>query len=180
MQSVALPHIPPLPQCGHTGPPQSTSVSRSSRIPSPQWPMHVPPVQYGVAPVHAVVHEPQCVGVVMSVSQPSETIPLQSRQPAAHVLTWQAPPVQLPVACGGAHGIAQPPQFARSVSVSTQLPPHIVGLVAGQLAPQARVPPAPGKQSGVAPLHATPHAPHVAAEPRSASQPSTAMPLQSS
>ncbi len=106
-------------------------------MPLPQCPMHVPPMQYGVAPEHAVVHEPQCAGVVTSVSQPVDTMPSQSRQPGSQLPIVHALATHDPVACGGAQGIPHPPQCAASVAVSTQLPPHTSGRAGGQLAVQA-------------------------------------------
>jgi hypothetical protein len=40
--------------------------------------------QKGVVPVQALLQLPQWVGEVMSVSQPSLAMPLQSAQPGAH------------------------------------------------------------------------------------------------
>jgi len=51
------------------------------------------------------------VGLVQQLgphSQPSATLPLQSRKPLLQLPMAQAPPEQAPVACGGEQAVSQP------------------------------------------------------------------------
>lgn len=70
--------------------------------------------------------------------------------------------------------MAHAPQCAGSRVVSTQAPPHAVGVGAAQPLAQA-----PLAHTGVAPEHPRPHVPHVEAVARSASQPLVAALSQS-
>jgi hypothetical protein len=60
--------------------------------------------------VHTVPHARQFDVVVMSVSQPSATPPLQSPNPAAHDPMAHVPVPHAPVACAGAQATPHPPQ----------------------------------------------------------------------
>jgi hypothetical protein len=89
------------------------------------WIAQTPLLQVAVAfgSVHDVVHLPQCcTSIIRFDSQPSRTVALQSAWPAAQLLMLHAPPAQAPVPLGGAHGLAQPPQFCRLVARSISQP----------------------------------------------------------
>jgi hypothetical protein len=82
---------------------------------------HVPPLQTAVAPLHTVVHEPQCV---LSVSVSTQT-PLQAVSPGPQ----QMPLVHVsPEAHATPPAPAQPPQFASSVCGSEHEPPQLFWL----------------------------------------------------
>ena len=92
---------------------------------------HVPPQRVGVAvgqpdtqvpaahtgsfAVHALVHEPQVAGLVMSISQPFEGLPSQSAQPVAHA---DAGKLHVPPAV---HDVA-PATWSRFVQSLPQVP----------------------------------------------------------
>ena len=80
----------------------------------------VPVEQSADAPAreHAVRQLPQSVRVVVLVSQPSATLPLQSAQPGSQVTIAHVPDPQLPVAWGGAQATPHAPQL---VSVFTRV-----------------------------------------------------------
>jgi hypothetical protein len=82
----------------------------------------------GVAPEHAIEHEPHVAGKPRSDSQPSAAMPLQSAQPESHRNEHACPPaasaVHAGIAWGGdAHATHAMPQFATSLSL-THAPPH--------------------------------------------------------
>jgi hypothetical protein len=58
------------------------------------------------------------------------------------------------------HAVLQFPQWFLSLVVSTQVMPQRVGAVPGQPELQEKLPPDPA-QSGVCPLHVTPHPPQL-------------------
>jgi hypothetical protein len=69
------------------------------------------------------------------------------------------------------HVVVQVPQWLLSDVRSAHEPEQSVGVALGQ--PDVQANPVPdGPQTGVDPLHVTPHAPQLAAEDRSVSQPS--------
>jgi hypothetical protein len=136
-------HCESLQQAAHTPPPQSRSPPVHT-----QWPdTHACP-----AP-HAVPHAPQLfTSLVVSTSQPSEAMALQSANPVSHV-NPHAPIAHVAVPCATVEQTApQPPQFETLACVSTQPPPQLAipdghamvhpvpphtGMAAGQTTPQA-------------------------------------------
>jgi hypothetical protein len=80
--------------------------------------------QIGVAPAHVVLHPPQCAGCVISASQPSLAMPLQSAKPGAHAepgnAHWPAVHETTPLTCASAvQSFPQEPHvagFERSVA----------------------------------------------------------------
>jgi hypothetical protein len=87
-----------------------------------------PPAHSGSLAEHALVHEPQALGVVIFVSQPSSGCPLQSAQPTAHAEGGkvQAPPAVQEVAPATCARFVQSwPQVPQlCTSLGTQVPPH--------------------------------------------------------
>ena len=84
---------------------------------------HTLPRQAGVPPnaLQEVAQLPQCATFdVVSVSQPSSGLLLQSAHPVSQRLTAQLPVVQVPVACGGAQVTPQPPQLFTEFSGVSQ------------------------------------------------------------
>ena len=84
---------------------------------------HTLPRQAGVPPnaLQEVAQLPQCATFdVVSVSQPSSGLLLQSAHPVSQRLTAQLPVVQVPVACGGAQLTPQPPQLVTVFSGVSQ------------------------------------------------------------
>jgi hypothetical protein len=70
---------------------------------------------------------------------------------------WQ---VAIALAVVPEHALEQEPQWFGSLDVSTHVPLHEVGELEGHAATHAKVPPM-AAQTGVAPAHALPQAPHV-------------------
>ncbi len=88
---------------------------------------HTPLTHAGVGAVHTLPHAPQLVPLVrLLISQPSEGVPLQSRNPAMHV-NPQVPPVHSAVAFGRAgHDRPHALQLAGSALRLTQVPLQLV------------------------------------------------------
>lgn len=173
--------------------PQLITVLRARSQPFPAMPSqspqpashgvaHVPVVQLAAAcgrPMQTAPHAPQSVVVRRLRSQPSVTLALQSPAPASQLAMRQLPATHAPLAAGGVHGASHAPQCSVLVVRSTQVTPHAVRLPL-QAERHSTPPPAPvGPQTGVAPLHAVPHAPQFAVESSDVSQPSAGIPLQS-
>lgn len=143
---------------------------------------HAPALQLGVAFVveHAAAHAPQFVALVLVfVSQPSETTPLQLPKPVVHVPRAQVPVVHVSLAFARSHTVPHPPQF---VSVWVLVSQPLLGLPSQLAKPDAQVgTQAPAVQTVVpfAFVQAAPQLPQlVALVFRFASQPFEARPSQ--
>jgi hypothetical protein len=87
----------------------------STGVPVGQPDTHVPPAHTGSFPEHTLLHEPQVLGFVMSVSQPSSGFPSQSAHPVAHAVAGK---LQAPAAV---HDVA-PATCARFVQSCPHVP----------------------------------------------------------
>ncbi len=124
---------------------------------------------------------PQFVRLVSEVSQPSAATPLQSPKPGAHAPSVHVPDEQLSAAFGRLHETPQPPQFVRVLSavsqpvlsMPSQFPAPLLHERIAQL-PVAHVAVAPAREQG------TSHPPQLVSVRMERSQPSDAVPLQSS
>ena len=85
--------------------------------PSPNRP-HAPPLQ--PPEVQTPEHEPQwATSLEVSISHPSDALPLQSENGATHETMVHDPPLHPGVACDEEQTVEQPPQCEGSVDVST-------------------------------------------------------------
>jgi hypothetical protein len=103
---------------------------------------------------HGLPQLPQLLGSVCRLVQLVPPSPMQSVEPPAHVHMEEAHIVPI------VHAVLHPPQFALSVTVSTQLVPHAVGVDPEQLLPgimpaSAPVPMCGGFSLFSPPAHAT-------------------------
>jgi hypothetical protein len=180
---VEMPHTPPtqfavpltsgqtlvqLPQAStlfdvSTSQPFDASVSQSRKLPVHVM-EHAPSAHVAVPwfVEHGVPHAPQfLVLVLVSVSQPFESMPSQSANPAAQLSTTHRPPAQAAVACASAHGRAHPPQLSGSASVLTSQPSVGLVLQFADGAMQAPIRQAPfwHVESAFGNVHTLPHAP---------------------
>jgi hypothetical protein len=112
VSTVAVPHVfvAALIDRSH---PSAVEPSQLAK-PAAHAPMpHPLPVQVALAwggVVHTVPHALQFDVVVVSVSHPSATPPLQSPKPVLHDAMAQAPVEHVAVAFAGAHATPHPPQ----------------------------------------------------------------------
>jgi hypothetical protein len=98
----------------------SQSAKPALQLATPHTPIAHEPVAFVGA--HAIPQPPQCeTEVCVSVSQPFIEFESQLPKPALHMPTVHTPIAHAPVAPAGAQAIAQPPQLALSVCVSTQV-----------------------------------------------------------
>jgi hypothetical protein len=98
-----------LPQCAGS---LVVSTHELLQLVSPvaQLVVHMGPASLSLqtcVPLQATVHDPQCWwSLVVSISQPSDALPLQSARPGSHVPTAQLPAMlQVAAACGIEHGV---------------------------------------------------------------------------
>ncbi len=87
------------------------------------------PAVQAMPPVQALPQPPQLLASVWVLTlHPSEKLPLQLAEPAAHAVTWQVPPLHAtPVTLvPGVQVMPQPPQLLGSLVRSAQLPLQLV------------------------------------------------------
>jgi hypothetical protein len=175
-RSQAVPHVPQsdsvISEVSHPFVPMLSQLPKSMSHPVS---VHVPVAHDSVpfARLQLTPQAPQSVSVVMGVSHPSVTSPLQSSHPASHAST-QLLTTHEGVALTVLHAASHAPQWLGSVRRSTQLPPH-----RSSPAAQPVTQPVAGSQIGVATPQVVVQSPHVAVDERLASQPSLTTPLQS-
>lgn len=126
-----LPHTPQLFTlvCVLTSQPLLAIRSQSAKPALQLAIAHAPAVQVltAFASAHVRPHAPQLDRLLFtSISQPFVATRSQSRKPGLHPTTPHTPSVQLTSALGSAHVRPQPPQCARLVLVSTQIPEQLV------------------------------------------------------
>jgi hypothetical protein len=135
----------------------------------------------GVPPLHAWPHVPQLAPSLIVLTQ----APAQSVYPALHVkLHTLAMQVGRAFAMVVEQALPHEAQLLGSTDVSTQVFPHWVAALVGQIEAQAYVPRS-GAHTGVSALHTLPHAPQLEAlagstqPPSHASDPSGQLPCAS-
>ena len=101
--------------------------------------LQTPIVQVPPAP-QEFPHAPQlAASVIVFVSQPSATTPLQFAKPVLHMPMVHVPAMQMAVACGNEHTVPQVPQLFGSVCVSAHMLPHKVVPIAHVQTPPTHV-----------------------------------------
>ena len=116
---------------------------------------------------HCALHAPQLFTLVrVLISQPSDTMLLQSAKPALHEPMRHAPLLQTDVPLAAVHCVPQPPQFPASAAMLTSQP--LAGLLSqsakpGRHAPMTHIPAAHAAVA-LARLQTIPHAPQLMGE----------------
>jgi hypothetical protein len=146
-----------------TSQPFDASVSQSRKLPVHAM-EHAPSAHVAVPwfVEHGVPQAPQFFAfVLVSVSQPFESMPSQSANPGAQLSTTQAPPAQAAVAWASAQGRAHAPQLSGSESVFTSQPSPGIALqfADGEMHGPIRQMPPWHVESAFGMVHTLPHVP---------------------